>query len=115
MFNDQYKKYIELFKLHLLNKRPLPYLPDGFDYKKNFTDYLHEMGKVNYKWFLTSWAINFYTLVLIVLTVNKIFFYEFCCEIRFIILNNKGPAEFDDTAMASWRVATMRECVFKAG
>src|SRR5256885_679505 len=52
---------------------------------------------------------------LIVLTVNKIFFYEFCCEIHFIILNNKGPAEFDDTAMASWRVATMRECVFKAG
>ena len=104
MFNDQYKKYIELFKLHLLNKRPLPYLPDGFDYKKAITDYLHEMGKVIKQTINGSWAINFYTQALIVLTVNKIFFYEFCCEIRFIILNNKGPAEFDDTAMASWRL-----------
>ena len=66
------KKPVELFKLHLGGMTNKPTLPNGLDYKKAITDYLHEMGKV------VKQAINainnnidFYTQVLIVLTVNR--------------------------------------------
>ena len=58
-----------------------PPLPKGFDYKKAITDYLRELGEVikksiNDKWNVDDkWKVDFYTQVLIVLTVNK--FYEF--------------------------------------
>ncbi|PKC05328.1 hypothetical protein RhiirA5_421046 [Rhizophagus irregularis] len=40
------KKPVELFKLHLGKMSNKPPLPNGLDYKKAITDYLHEFGKV---------------------------------------------------------------------
>ncbi|RIA82058.1 hypothetical protein C1645_835959 [Glomus cerebriforme] len=83
------RKPVELFKLHLGKMTNKPPLPKGFDYKKAITDYLTEMGKVIKRTITDRWDIDFFTQVLIVLTI---------------------PAEFDDKAMV-----TIRECVYKAG
>jgi hypothetical protein len=59
-----------------------PLLPRGFDYKKAITDYLHELGKVIKQTMKDKWpTVDFYTQILIILTVSLLFFfYEFCCE-----------------------------------
>jgi hypothetical protein len=69
------RKPVELFKLHLGNMtdRPKPTLPNGFDYKKAITDYLHEMGKVIKQTINDKWpTVDFYTQVLIILTVSNL-------------------------------------------
>ncbi|GBB98506.1 hypothetical protein RclHR1_32470001, partial [Rhizophagus clarus] len=84
------KKPVELFKLHLGKIANKPSLPNGLDYKKAITDYLHEFGKVVISKIKDCWPnIDFFTQVLLVFTV---------------------PAEFDDNA-----ISIMRECIFKAG
>ncbi|GES97309.1 hypothetical protein GLOIN_2v1886005 [Rhizophagus clarus] len=84
------KKPVELFKLHLGKFANKPSLPNGLDYKKAITDYLHEFGKVVISKIKDCWPnIDFFTQVLLVFTV---------------------PAEFDDNA-----ISIMRECIFKAG
>ncbi|CAG8608555.1 2690_t:CDS:2 [Funneliformis caledonium] len=92
---------LELFKLFLFKNSSManPYLPDNLDYKKVITDYLKELCKMVKKSVNTHWQnLEFYTKVLIVLTV---------CLIVFIIVLN---FEFDDDA-----IAIMRECAFDAG
>ncbi|GES97308.1 hypothetical protein GLOIN_2v1886005 [Rhizophagus clarus] len=85
------KKPVELFKLHLGKIPNKPSLPNGLDYKKAITDYLHEFGKVVKNKINDCWNgnVDFFTQVLLVFTV---------------------PAEFDDNA-----ISIMRECIFKAG
>ncbi|RIA83021.1 hypothetical protein C1645_880737 [Glomus cerebriforme] len=82
-----YKKPVELFKSHLGKVSKKSSLPNGLNYKKAITDYLHEIGKVVKQTMNDS--IDFYNQVLIVLTV---------------------PAEFDYNA-----TMIMKECLFKAG
>ncbi|PKY48691.1 hypothetical protein RhiirA4_525794 [Rhizophagus irregularis] len=83
------KKPVELFKLHLGKMKNKPLLPNGLDYKKAITDYLHEFGKVVKNKIDDCWKVNFFTQVLLIFTI---------------------PAEFDDNA-----ILIMRECIFKAG
>ncbi|CAB5390973.1 unnamed protein product [Rhizophagus irregularis] len=83
------KKPVELFKLHLGKMSNKPPLPNGLDYKKAITDYLHEFGKVVKNKIDDCWEVNFFTQVLLIFTI---------------------PAEFDDNA-----ILIMRECIFKAG
>ncbi|CAB5380850.1 unnamed protein product [Rhizophagus irregularis] len=85
--NDNQSKPIELFKLFLFKEKS--FLPDNLDYKRVISDYLRKLGemikgKVNNIWS----SLNFYSQVLIVLTV---------------------PVEFDDDA-----IAIMRDCAFNA-
>ncbi|CAG8440520.1 uncharacterized protein OCT59_009835 [Rhizophagus irregularis] len=85
--NDNQTKPIELFKLFLFKEKS--FLPDNLDYKRVISDYLRKLGemikgKVNNIWS----SLNFYSQVLIVLTV---------------------PVEFDDNA-----IAIMRDCAFNA-
>ncbi|CAB5381354.1 unnamed protein product [Rhizophagus irregularis] len=85
--NDNQSKPIELFKLFLFKEKS--FLPDNLDYKRVISDYLRKLsemikGKVNSIWP----SLNFYSQVLIVLTV---------------------PVEFDDDA-----IAIMRDCAFNA-
>ncbi|RGB23996.1 hypothetical protein C1646_805401 [Rhizophagus diaphanus] len=82
-------KPVELFKLHLGKMSNKPPLPNGLDYKKAITDYLHEFGKVVKNKIDDCWKVNFFTQVLLVFTI---------------------PTEFDDNA-----ILIMRECIFKAG
>ncbi|GBC29314.2 uncharacterized protein OCT59_009912 [Rhizophagus irregularis] len=83
------KKPVELFKLHLGKMSNKPPLPNGLDYKKAITDYLHEFGKVVKNKIDDCWKVNFFTQVLFIFTI---------------------PTEFDDNA-----ISIMRECIFKAG
>ncbi|RIA94158.1 hypothetical protein C1645_583238 [Glomus cerebriforme] len=80
-----YKKPVELFKCGKVSEKSS--LPNGLNYKKVITDYLHEIGKVVKQTMNDS--IDFYNQVLIVLTV---------------------PAEFDYNGTMA-----MKECLFKAG
>ncbi len=59
-----------------------PHLPSGFDYKKAITDYLREMGKVIKQTVERMWNIDFFTQVLIVLTVINLnfLFCKFICK-----------------------------------
>ncbi|PKK64592.1 hypothetical protein RhiirC2_97920 [Rhizophagus irregularis] len=83
------KKPVELFKLHLGKMSNKPPLPNGLDYKKAITDYLHEFGKVVKNKIDDCWKVNFFTQVLLIFTI---------------------PADFDDN-----EILIMRECIFKAG
>ncbi|CAG8480448.1 3807_t:CDS:2 [Acaulospora colombiana] len=80
---------VELFKLCLGNSARKPKLPDGLDYKRAISDYLHEIGVKLKTSLKNSWPLlEFYRQVLLVLTV---------------------PAEFDNNA-----ISIMRECALKA-
>ena len=49
-----------------------PPLPKELDYKRAITDYFRELGNVVKKSISEKWEINFFTQVLIVLTVSKL-------------------------------------------
>ncbi|CAB5381361.1 unnamed protein product [Rhizophagus irregularis] len=82
-------KSVELFKLHLGNIEEKPYLPEGLDYKKVITDYLHEIGKMMKNCLSDKYKyLDFHDQVIIILTI---------------------PAEFDNNA-----IAILRQCAFEA-
>ncbi|RGB26163.1 hypothetical protein C1646_820575 [Rhizophagus diaphanus] len=82
-------KSVELFKLHLGNIEEKPYLPEGLDYKKVITDYLHEIGKMMKNYLSDKYKyLDFHDQVIIILTI---------------------PAEFDNNA-----IAILRQCAFEA-
>ncbi|CAG8435959.1 8611_t:CDS:2 [Ambispora gerdemannii] len=83
------KRPVELFKLYLANIKKKPELPEGLDYKKTITDYLHQMQ------------------ILIMETINRRWPKLSLSEIRFVF-----------TIPAGWGDHTkeiMRECIFEAG
>ncbi|GBB85958.1 hypothetical protein RclHR1_01240009 [Rhizophagus clarus] len=83
-------KPVELFKLHLGNMEEKPYLPEGLDYKKAITDYLHEIGKTMKTYLSDKYKqLEFFDQVIIILTI---------------------PAEFDNNA-----ITILRQCAFEAG
>ncbi|CAB5376551.1 unnamed protein product [Rhizophagus irregularis] len=70
--NENRKRPVELFKLHLsnLSENLKPHLPNELDYKKAITDYLHEIGKfIKETIELRFQGIDFHKHVLLVLTV----------------------------------------------
>ena len=76
--NRQFKlKSVERFKLHLGKMQNKPHLPIGLDYKKAITDYLREMGKIIIQTITGHWKIDFFTQVLILLTVIIFFLFVF--------------------------------------
>ncbi|EXX75123.1 uncharacterized protein OCT59_021705 [Rhizophagus irregularis] len=89
--NENRKRPVELFKLHLgnLSENLKPKLPIDFDYKKAITDYLREIGKLIKETIeLRFQGIDFHKHVLLVLTV---------------------PMEYLEED-----IAIMRECVYEA-
>lgn len=68
-------KSVELFKLHLGNIEEKPYLPEGLDYKKAITDYLHEIGKMMKNYLSDKYKyLDFHDQVIIILTVGIFIF-----------------------------------------
>ena len=69
--NTKESKPVELFKLHLGDTEIKPYLPEGLDYKKAITDYLHEIGELMKTKLLSIYKfLNFFDQVIIILTVR---------------------------------------------
>ncbi|CAI2174905.1 19562_t:CDS:2, partial [Funneliformis geosporum] len=82
-------KPVERFTLHLGSMENKSPLPNGLDYKKAITDYLRELSKIIKQTIANIWELDFFTHVVLVLTI---------------------PTEFDDNA-----IAIMRACAFEAG